>query len=73
MQSSCLNRGSVGGYFLAGRNMNWVLVSSVDKVSPLLDSIFNLTSKKLDAATSDEKYEFRYTHFAYRDRRGSDV
>ncbi|KAF6035500.1 SLC5A9 [Bugula neritina] len=26
--SSCLNRGSVGGYFLAGRNMNWVLVGA---------------------------------------------
>ncbi|XP_067938623.1 sodium/glucose cotransporter 4-like [Watersipora subatra] len=26
--SSCLNRGSVGGYFLAGRNMNWILVGA---------------------------------------------
>ncbi|KAF6035499.1 SLC5A9 [Bugula neritina] len=26
--SSCLNRGSVGGYFLAGRNMHWVLVGA---------------------------------------------
>ncbi|TPP65562.1 Sodium/myo-inositol cotransporter 2, partial [Fasciola gigantica] len=27
-QSSCCNRGSVGGYFLAGRSMNWALVGA---------------------------------------------